>query len=696
MLPVMAALCVCVIFDLIAWSITRRESLSAAEKTADYFTSAVESRLLSLQAYSYDISNSDRAAQLSMLQGKEADSYSTKMNAARLAGRIYDLCKANPMADDVLIYYPGIDRIVSRHSLLTTYQYFLIENLSLDTQPQAFTELFDSIFRQVSGRFHAFANPLSGEVECYYCRVTPNGRTADDCDRMMAIRVSSREVASMMQDTAQSMNLKYVALVSNGKMFAQSGIEQALAPAGEEELLRELSGSKYYIRESGVLDMRFYFLPNESGISRFLRTLLYIMAAGLLLAGVTGVFLALHNHFLSERYMRSILQQLGYNSEDASLDKAVAEYVEKTYQANRHNIEQLERQRVMVRFSFLREALRMDPFDEARYGNLSAAYNVTLENDVFVLFVVDNSGTEGLIDREEILQFICSGHFDPIYVLWTTMRHVEVFLCNYDLQEDSKYIITAFKKQLSDRFGKPVYGSGVELANPAACNSEFRRLYRVITGSPFVPYGGHYTSKPTLFRKFADSISSGDTKARQYLLGQVLSQFEGEEENNRNYAGRYALLYELYSLPALNDKVHLLDEMYRDMRIETWKRNLQEILPSEAGKEEEQAGETVAAKAEKIICEEYSNPQMSLSLLAEQLGVSQSYLSRSFKQEYGENISHYLRRVRIGHAKVLMQHGNDNLNTIALKVGYLSDMNFIRVFKKMENETPGTFRKHNS
>lgn len=109
--------------------------------------------------------------------------------------------------------------------------------------------------------------------------------------------------------------------------------------------------------------------------------------------------------------------------------------------------------------------------------------------------------------------------------------------------------------------------------------------------------------------------------------------------------------------------------------------------------ENESRQSQLASSAVQIIDEEYANPQISLGLIAERLGVSQSHLSRIFKQQYDENISHYLNRVRIEHAKVLIRNTDNNLNTIALQVGFLSDMNFIRVFKKMESTTPGTYRK---
>ena len=53
----------------------------------------------------------------------------------------------------------------------------------------------------------------------------------------------------------------------------------------------------------------------------------------------------------------------------------------------------------------------------------------------------------------------------------------------------------------------------------------------------------------------------------------------------------------------------------------------------------------------------------------------------------------YINYLRIEEAKRLIISGSDPLKVIALKVGFLSDINLIRVFKKHENMTPGLYRE---
>lgn len=104
------------------------------------------------------------------------------------------------------------------------------------------------------------------------------------------------------------------------------------------------------------------------------------------------------------------------------------------------------------------------------------------------------------------------------------------------------------------------------------------------------------------------------------------------------------------------------------------------------------AAPTAEEKARAILEAEYANPQLSLRLVADRLGVNQSYLSRTFKEQYGIGFLACLNQIRVREAKKLLLRGGDSLKTVALQVGFLSDVSLIRVFKKYENTTPGSFR----
>lgn len=84
---------------------------------------------------------------------------------------------------------------------------------------------------------------------------------------------------------------------------------------------------------------------------------------------------------------------------------------------------------------------------------------------------------------------------------------------------------------------------------------------------------------------------------------------------------------------------------------------------------------------------------ISLSVVAEKFGYSEQYLSKLFKKAMGENFLEYLAKIRVDRAKKLMLESEKSINEISQLVGYSNVQTFIRVFKKLENITPGQFKE---
>lgn len=90
----------------------------------------------------------------------------------------------------------------------------------------------------------------------------------------------------------------------------------------------------------------------------------------------------------------------------------------------------------------------------------------------------------------------------------------------------------------------------------------------------------------------------------------------------------------------------------------------------------------------------YAN-KISLHSLCDKFFMSESYLSRSFKNVTGFNIINYLNIIRIKETQKLLIDSNKNVTEIAYKVGYNSITNFERVFKSITSISPLTYRKIN-
>lgn len=91
---------------------------------------------------------------------------------------------------------------------------------------------------------------------------------------------------------------------------------------------------------------------------------------------------------------------------------------------------------------------------------------------------------------------------------------------------------------------------------------------------------------------------------------------------------------------------------------------------------------------------EHAREDISLQDIADRFYLSREYISRKFKQEFKENLSDYVARIRIDKAKLLLLNRDARLCQIALEVGYQDEKYFSKVFKKLTGQSPGEYRRN--
>jgi AraC-like DNA-binding protein len=91
--------------------------------------------------------------------------------------------------------------------------------------------------------------------------------------------------------------------------------------------------------------------------------------------------------------------------------------------------------------------------------------------------------------------------------------------------------------------------------------------------------------------------------------------------------------------------------------------------------------------------EDHYNEVITLSMLAEKLGISQQYTCQLFQMTLGMRPFEYITNYRLSKAKeLLMQEASMEIKEIARRTGYEHPSYFIKVFKQAEGMTPTAFR----
>ena len=86
--------------------------------------------------------------------------------------------------------------------------------------------------------------------------------------------------------------------------------------------------------------------------------------------------------------------------------------------------------------------------------------------------------------------------------------------------------------------------------------------------------------------------------------------------------------------------------------------------------------------------EEHYAERITLTLMADMLGMNPSYLGQLFRRETGESFADYINNYRIGKAKELLLDPRFKIYEVALKVGFTDYNYFLKIFRKITGVSP--------
>lgn len=150
-----------------------------------------------------------------------------------------------------------------------------------------------------------------------------------------------------------------------------------------------------------------------------------------------------------------------------------------------------------------------------------------------------------------------------------------------------------------------------------------------------------------------------------------------------------SLLQILYNLASSDDYV-------RDMQICGRLVDLLTLLMQESwhpGAVRISRGKKQNVQIVKEYLDAHFTERITLDALADRFYINKFYLTRVFKEQFGQSITNYLLQLRITQAKRMLRFTDHSIEAVAAECG-LQDANyFSRLFKKIEGITPGEYRR---
>ena len=153
------------------------------------------------------------------------------------------------------------------------------------------------------------------------------------------------------------------------------------------------------------------------------------------------------------------------------------------------------------------------------------------------------------------------------------------------------------------------------------------------------------------------------------------------------------LPYDLLPFMDTLDKLYELasgSDYIRDMRINEELNKLTTQLMEQSWHPEEAvtASKKMNVADVKEYLEQHYCNRITLDELASCFYINKYYLTRVFKEQYGQSITNYLTSIRITHAKQLLRFSDKSVEEIGMECGLGSLHYFSRVFKEVEGVAP--------
>jgi two-component system response regulator YesN len=150
-----------------------------------------------------------------------------------------------------------------------------------------------------------------------------------------------------------------------------------------------------------------------------------------------------------------------------------------------------------------------------------------------------------------------------------------------------------------------------------------------------------------------------------------------------------------YTSEEINEKCGKLEGTEKSKSVEEMEKFLSDLLHHALEMRDarsESRYSSLIREAQSYIEKNYMKNEISLSSVADEVGVSPNHFSRVFSQETGKTFVEFLTETRMEHARYLLKTTNMNSSDIGVTIGYSDPHYFYYIFKKTQGVTPKEYR----
>ncbi len=615
--------------------------------------------------------------------------------AYQLSDTLRDYLVTNNFINNTYIYYPQSNLVVGNNGCFAANHYYSLQEYPDSSNYTKWINSLDSA-KGMSIQDLSFRNR---QTICFIHRMeTGNANTP-----VMVFEINYGE---LLQDfePGDTTDVLCIGVLNKNHLIASVGNSDSLADIeslytkweqNKNNIIR-IHDTYAFFFPSAVPDLTYMTIYTSRQLTKALFLPVTVALIGIVLCTLTGIAGAVYISIRNGRPMENLLTALGKKTTSEDDD----------YQFILNKFEQMSSSIFLA--SLLRENIQGENeiFAEAKL------YGVPLESPVYRIVILASPGVKTANfspEMDTLHNYLSLLKYNSLI---TSYHHRYVILFNSDdaiPEQELRSIIETLQA-----YAFPNAPSLAAVGNCCENMSEIADSYyhalSVLHNTPSVQESKivFYTESEAttvhgnsdLMKSFSSLIYSGQfLKARQLfpqLCKEYLCHEDAKTEALRQNALTNLLIDAVYTICSQVQAAQEADALLKSSASkETYLQQADTLLKHLENFESSSSNSrtSIAAQAKQYIDEHFTDPMLGLYMISEQLGISNSYLSATFKKVYGINVSQYMNQLRIEQSKILILNTRKNIKEIAHDVGFSSDINFIRVFKKIENQTPSALRK---
>lgn len=382
--------------------------------------------------------------------------------------------------------------------------------------------------------------------------------------------------------------------------------------------------------------------------------------------------------------INNLLEKIGSNENDGKAINIISNRISALLEEKNLSLEEIQSKQTMVNGLFLNLMIADQELTESNALKIASRYGINFDYSSFVIVVI-----KSVKSPENLRDTIAKQLIEDDYDIFITFRN-GCYVILFNIVDESML-------------------ESVKIKTRTLLDTVFSSF---IT---FSAIGSIQDSLDKIEQSFNDAnnlISNSILKGDNDIL--VFNEIRNKDPNLA--IAEYKLLLSLGKYNTASDKIDeisyswilpIIKEEFvhfkgKDLFTPLFEKNssielaiaeLRNILQLFAEAQNNEKTLSIVDKAKKIIDCEFTDPGLGLFQVSSELQVSNSYLSTLFKETEGIGINQYINIKRITMAKELITNTNLTIKDIAISTGFLSDISFIRVFKKYEAITPTSYRR---